>query len=373
MDNNIEIDQNIKSKIDYLILLYLKEIFPYMKFLFIRNGNKDDPKSFIQNIQNNIYIKMYEYCINPKKIFLEIFSQDISNMTSEYKKGNSKPQIIECNDVTILQGKLIHASIINKSMKSYMIDFLKFNETIKPEGNISTIHSYTGMIGDDLKDLVNNYNKKEYREIIENIVNSTEQYEITLNKKTIKPEKLLIKVTSMKSYFKVTADNILRDNAKNKWNKIVNRFVSMADPKNSEQEGYTAMPKDYYNISSSSALRALKDDESLGSFYNASKNKIKAKDNRKGLKQKSLTRDAYINKTKEEINIENIDNKRKLNMVDNYINKNMKKNVAEIIHLTYLGWSDKNISEELNIKFATVRTMKSRAIKELRKNIGKLN
>ena len=373
MDNEIKIDQNIKLKIDYLIQLYLKEIYPYMKFLYMRSGKREDPKSFIQNIQNGIYIKIYDYCINPKKIFLEIFSQNICNMNSEHKKGNSKPQIIECNDVNILQGKLISASINNKSNKSHEVEFLKFNETIKPKENTSKIYSFTEMITIDLKELVNNYNKQGYKEKIENIVNSKEEYEITLNKKTITPNKLLIKVTSMRSYFKVTADNIIRDNAKNKWNKIVNRFVNMAEPKNNEQEGYTAIPKDYYNVSSSSALKALNDDESLGSFYNKTKNKIKSKNNVKELKQKSLARDSYINKTKEDMQIENIDNKRKLDMVDTYINKHMNKAAAEIIHLTKLGWTSESIAEELNIKHATVKTIKFRTIKELRKKIGKLN
>ena len=67
MDNEIKIDQNIKLKIDYLIQLYLKEIYPYMKFLYMRSGKREDPKSFIQNIQNGIYIKIYDYCINLKK------------------------------------------------------------------------------------------------------------------------------------------------------------------------------------------------------------------------------------------------------------------------------------------------------------------
>ena len=49
------------------------------------------------------------------------------------------------------------------------------------------------------------------------------------------------------------------------------------------------------------------------------------------------------------------------------------KNAAEIIHLTKLGWTSESIANEMNIKHATVRTIKTRAIKELRKNIGKLN
>ena len=51
MDNEIKIDQNIKLKIDYLIQLYLKEIYPYMKFLYMRSGKREDPKSFIYTIQ----------------------------------------------------------------------------------------------------------------------------------------------------------------------------------------------------------------------------------------------------------------------------------------------------------------------------------
>ena len=41
MDNEIKIDQNIKLKIDYLIQLYLKEIYPYMKFLYMRSFKID--------------------------------------------------------------------------------------------------------------------------------------------------------------------------------------------------------------------------------------------------------------------------------------------------------------------------------------------
>ena len=80
-----------------------------------------------------------------------------------------------------------------------------------------------------------------------------------------------------------------------------------------------------------------------------------------------------LNKTKEDMQIENIDNKRKLDMVDTYINKHMNKAAAEIIHLTKLGWTSESIAEELNIKHATVKTIKFRTIKELRKKIGKLN
>ena len=44
----------------------------------------------------------------------------------------------------------------------------------------------------------------------------------------------------------------------------------------------------------------------------------------------------------------------------------MNKNAAEIIHLTKLGWTSESIANEMNIKHATVRTIKTRAIKELR-------
>ena len=50
----------------------------------------------------------------------------------------------------------------------------------------------------------------------------------------------------------------------------------------------------------------------------------------------------------------------------------MNKKSAEIIHLTKLGWTTESISNELNTKHATVRTLKNRAIIELRKNLNSI-